>query len=389
MIKAGNHGDDVRSDCLVSLEIRESGGLDIVIRSKVGVMYEDNIRDLCREVMIFLGIEHAHVEIDDTGALPYVLAARIETAVKRARPDIDKEYLPEMADTCRYKSKPDRLRRSRLYLPGNTPKFAINAGLHNPDGAILDLEDSVAPSEKDAARILVRNTLRCVDFYGSERMVRINQIPMGLKDLRYIIPHNVHLVLIPKCETADQVHQVDAAIAEIASQCNRFEPVYLMPIIESALGVVNAYDIAAASENNVALTIGLQDYTADIGAEKTKEGHESYFARCQVVNAARAARLQPIDTVFADVGDEEGLIQSVLEAKSLGYEGKGCIHPRQIKTIHETFAPTPEELDKARKIVEAFEEAQKKGSSVTVLGTKMIDPPVVKRAQRVLKLSEA
>jgi citrate lyase subunit beta/citryl-CoA lyase len=218
-------------------------------------------------------------------------------------------------------------------------------------------------------------------------MVRINQIPMGLEDLRYIIPHNVHLILIPKCESADQVKEVDAAITEISRERGVAEPVFLMPIIESALGAIKAYEIATASPNNVALTIGLEDYTADIGTARTMEGRESFWARCQVVNAARAAGLQPIDTVFSDVADEQGLMHSILEAKSLGFEGKGCIHPLQIKTIHKGFAPTEAEVEKAKKIVEAYKEAQAKGSSVTVVGSKMIDPPVVKRALRILSLA--
>ena len=162
-----------------------------------------------------------------------------------------------------------------------------------------------------------------------------------------------------------------------------------MPIVESALGVIRAYEIASASPNVVALAIGLEDYTADIGTERTREGRESFWARSQVVNAARAAGVQPIDTVFSDVGDVEGLRESVLEAKSLGFDGKGCIHPRQIAIVHEAFAPTQTELKKARRIVNAFEGAQKKGLAAVSLGSKMIDPPVVKRALRVVKLAEA
>ena len=162
-----------------------------------------------------------------------------------------------------------------------------------------------------------------------------------------------------------------------------------MPIIESALGVIRAYEIATASDNVVALTIGLEDYTADIGTARTTEGRESFWARSQVVNAARAAGVQPIDSVFSDVSDMNALRESVLEAKALGFDGKGCIHPRQIAAIHEAFAPTAAELDKARKIVAAFEEAEAEGLGVVSLGSKMIDPPVVKRAQRVVRLARA
>ncbi|RLD03929.1 MAG: citrate lyase ACP, partial [Chloroflexota bacterium] len=218
-------------------------------------------------------------------------------------------------------------------------------------------------------------------------MVRINQGAMGLEDLAYIVPHNVNLILIPKCETADEVKQIDARIAEIAHEHGIDAPVYLMPIIESALGVVNAYQIASASENVVALAIGLEDYTADLGAPRTKEGHETFFARSQLVNAARAAGIQPIDSVFSDVSDMDALREVVEESKSLGFDGMGCIHPRQIKVIHEAFAPSETEIEKAKKIVLAFDEAAARGLGVVSLGSKMIDPPVVKRAQRTVHLA--
>ena len=240
-----------------------------------------------------------------------------------------------------------------------------------------------------AARILVRNALRSVDFKGAERMVRINQGDRGLEDLEFIAAHNVHVVLIPKVESPDQVRQVDEKIRKLLSARKIDQAVYLMPMVESALGVIRAYEIAAATDSVVGLAIGLEDYTADIGAARTKEGRESFWARSQVVNAARAAGVQPFDTVFSDVADMDGLRESVLEAKALGFDGKGCIHPRQIAVIHEAFAPTKEELEKAQGIVEAFEEAEKKGLGVVSLGSKMIDPPVVKRAQRVVRLAEA
>lgn len=389
MAVAGRRGEGVRSDCWMSLELRDSGGLDIVMKSKVASMYGEAIMRLFREGLSFFDIEHARLEIDDSGALPFTLSARLETAVRRTKSGVTKEFLPEMCKESLYHSPRERFRRSRLYLPGNEPKFMVNAGLHKPDGIILDLEDSVAPSEKDAARILVRNALRQVDFYGAERMVRINQLPAGLEDLKFVIPHNVHVILIPKCESAEQVREVDDAVSSLAGDAGVEAHVYLMPIIESAVGALRVYEIASASPRNIALTIGLEDYTADIGSARTVEGRESFWARCQVVNAARAAGIQPIDSVFSDVADEAGLIQSVLEAKSLGFEGKGCIHPRQIAVIHKGFAPTDAEIEKAKKIVSAFEEAQARGSAVTVVGSKMIDPPVVKRAQRILQLATA
>jgi len=388
-VTAGTTGPRVRSDCLVSITETGGEGRNLKIQSKVMSMYGDSIHSLVNDIFDTFNLTGVLVEIADQGALPYTMAARIETAIKRFNPSETRVYLPDTNPAAQREPIRERLRRSRLYLPGNDPKFAINAGLHDPDGVILDLEDSVAPTEKDAARILVRNTLRCVDFYGSETMVRINQLPLGLEDLEAVIPEGVHVILIPKCESAEQVIAVEERINDIRNRCGRESPVFLMPIIESAAGAFKALEIATASPSLVGLTIGLEDYTADIGTQRTAEGRESFWARCQVVNAARAAGIQPIDTVFSDVSDEEGLRLSVLEAKSLGFEGKGLIHPRQIRPTHDAFAPTQEEYARAKRIVDAFEDAKARGLGVVSLGSKMIDAPVVKRAQDTLRMAKA
>ncbi|MBU8871861.1 MAG: HpcH/HpaI aldolase/citrate lyase family protein [Gemmatimonadales bacterium] len=385
--EAGQKGPKVRSDCWVGVELKESGGLKIELKSRVEGMFGERIMAQIEAGCAALGVEHAVIQVEDQGALPFTLAARLETAVLRAGHKAKGEYLLEMKEYCLYTSNASRLRRSRLYLPGNEPKFYINAGLHDPDGLILDLEDSVAPAEKDAARCLVRNALRAVNFYGAERMVRINQGERGLEDLDWIIPHNTHLVLIPKVETTGQVTAVAERIAAIQKEHGLSEPVHLMPIVESALGAWRAFEIAAASPNVVGLAIGLEDYTADIGAQRTLEGTESFWARAQVLNGAKAAGVQPIDTVFSDVTDMDGLRDSVLEAKSLGFVGKGCIHPRQIAVVHDAFAPQDAEIEKAKRIVLAFEKADAQGLGVVSLGSKMIDAPVVKRAQTTIQIA--
>lgn len=387
--EAGQRGEKVRSDCWVRLEPRTSGGLEICVRSKVEAMYGDAVRATCRAVLEALGVLDAGVTVEDEGALDFVLAARIEAAVKRAGLRIGTAFLPAPGPGFGARTRRERFRRSRLYLPGNEPKHFLNARLHNPDGVILDLEDAVAPSEKDAARLMVRNALRAVDFGQSERMVRINQGERGLEDVDAIVPQNVHMILIPKVETAEQVKDVDAR-AEKARQAVGLEtPCLLMPIIESALGCFNALAIATASPNVAALTIGLEDYTADLGAQRTPDGRESLWARQVIVNAARAVGVTPIDTVFSDVSDMEGLRKAALEAKALGFEGKGCIHPRQVPVVHEAFAPSTDEVEKARRIVLAFEDAERKGLGVVALGSKMVDPPVVKRALRTVQIAEA
>jgi citrate lyase subunit beta/citryl-CoA lyase len=381
---AGNKGISIRSDCYVELELTKNGGIEIDLKSKVKTLFGDTIIKLCKDELKFFGIKNCKISIEDSGALDYILAARIEAAVKKCI-NTDKEFLSEMIPQNNYNTKKDTYRRSRLYLPGNTPKLALNAGIHKPDGVILDLEDSVASTKKFEAAILVRNTLRSVDFYGAERMVRINQVPKGLDDLEYIVPHNVNLILVPKCESAEQIKLVNEKIKEISKKKKVENPIYLMPIIESALGIIKSYEIATASENVVALAIGLEDYTADLGTQRTNEGKETFFARCQIVNVAKAAGIQAIDSVFSDVSDMEALKQNVLESKSLGFDGMGCIHPRQIKIIHEYFAPNEKEIERAQKVVNAFHIATEKGLGVVSLGSKMIDPPVVKRAQRTIE----
>jgi len=386
LVTAGNKGKGVRSDCFVSLELTSGGGLLVELESKVEVMYGDSIRNEIQTILSHFNIIDAMVKVEDSGALSPVIAARLEAAIKKVLPG-KKEFLLPMLTENLYQTAMDRNRFSRLYLPGNTPSLMINAGIHRPDGIILDLEDAVAPGKKDEARYLVRNALRGFDFYGAERMVRINQGERGLDDLDFLVPHNVNLILLPKCEHPEQIHAVNERILEIQQTFNMENPIWVMPIIESALGVINAYSIASAAENVVSLAIGLEDYTADIGTRRTQEATESFFARSMVVNAARAAGIQPIDSVFSDVADMEGLAENVRRSKAMGFDGMGCIHPRQIRVIHESFAPTGDEIEKAKKIVAAFHDAEEKGLGVVALGSKMIDPPVVKRALNTITLA--
>jgi citrate lyase subunit beta/citryl-CoA lyase len=386
--EAGRPGDDVRSDLHARVDLTEAGGLEIEVVSKVGSLYADSIADTVRSTLQGLGIANARVHIDDKGAVPFVIAARVEAAARRAGAPAGGDARPARTVPQRPHTAQDRLRRSRLYLPGDQPKLQLNAGLHEPDGVILDLEDSVHPESKDDARLVVRNAIRCVDFGGAELMVRINQLPLGLEDLDAAIPEGPNLVLIPKTETADQVVEVASRIREILSVAPGDEaPVWIMPILETALGIENAFAIASASPMVVALTVGLEDYTADLGVPKTLEGTESRYARGRLVNAASAAGVQAIDSVFGDVGDAQGLRDWAARSRALGFVGMGCIHPRQIRPIHEAFAPTGAEIEKALRIVAAFEEAEAKGLGVVSLGTRMVDPPVVLRAQRLVHLA--
>jgi citrate lyase subunit beta/citryl-CoA lyase len=380
---AGHCGPEVRSDLQVRIEPRQQGGLEIKLKSRVEAYYGDSIRRQAEEVLEALAVKNAHVEIRDEGALPFVIAARIEVAARRAGLGEGTLVLPDQFP-LREPSTRDSMRRSRLYVPGSEPKYFINAALHGPDGVILDLEDSVHINEKDSARLLVRNALRAVDFLNCERMVRVNQIPLGFEDLDEIVPECPDLILLPKVEHPEQVIEVDRRISKIQADYGLSRSIWLMPILESALGIENAFAVAKASERVVGLTIGLEDYTADLGVVKTSTGNESLFARQRVVNAAYAAGVQAIDSVFGDVGDMEGLRAWAGNSRALGFQGMGCVHPSQISVIHESFAPSASELEKARRILVAYDEAQAKGLGVVSLGSKMIDPPVVQRALRLM-----
>jgi len=279
-----------------------------------------------------------------------------------------------------------KIRRTRLYLPGNNPSLIFNAGLFGADTIILDLEDSVPVSEKYDTRIFVRHALEKLDFGRSETSVRINPLTteFGEADLREVLSAKPDMILLPKCETADDVLRA----AKIMDEFDAEQTILIMPILETAKGIINAHAIATSHQRVQCMAFGGEDFSADIGAKRTAEGWESFSARSMLVLAARAANVQPLDTVFSDVDDEAGLIASVKQSISLGFEGRGVIHPRQIEPIHHCFAPTAAEIEKAQAIVNAMEEAKAKGLGAVSLGRKMIDPPVAARAERILKLAK-
>jgi citrate lyase subunit beta/citryl-CoA lyase len=386
--EAGRSGKDARSDLHVVFEPRVSGGLEVELASRVAVYYGQAIRAQTCQVLRELGIEHARVQIEDQGALPFVIAARIEAATRRAGVERTRRALPDRAALPASSSR-DRLRRTRLYLPGSEPKYFVNAALYEPDAIILDLEDSVHPAEKDVARIVVRNALRTVDFGRCERMVRINQLPLGLEDLEEVVPQFPDLILLPKTEDAQQVVETDRRITEILARCAAQRPIWIMPILESALGLENAFAIARASGRVCALTLGLEDYTSDLGVVKTAAGQESLYARMRLVNAAKAAGVQAIDSAFGNVGDLEGLAHWAAQSCAMGFEGMGCVHPSQIAVVRQAFQPSPAELSKAINIARAYEEAQARGLGVVSLGSKMIDAPIVARARKLVQRARA
>lgn len=386
--EAGRPGREARSDCHVAVEPAESGGISLEIASKVDYLYANAIRSLVLDALARLGVTDARVTIEDQGAVPFVMLARVEAAVRRAWPGRSfPECLPETDPAGTVATARDRWRRSRLYLPGNEPRYLLNAHIHGADAVILDLEDAVPPAERDAALLLVRNALHALSFGVCERMVRVNQLPQGLDDIPPLVRAHVQVLLLPKCEDPEQVRAAAALVETTRAEAGIEAAVFLMPIIESPRGMLGALETAEASALVAALTWGQEDYLCEIGGRRTPGGEETLWARSQVVNAARAAGVQPIDTVYADIENLDGLRESTKRARDLGFEGKGCIHPRQVSIVNEGFTPTPAEVAEACAIIEAFEAARCEGRSVVALGRKMIDAPVVNRAGRIMELA--
>ncbi|HNW61187.1 MAG TPA: aldolase/citrate lyase family protein [bacterium] len=382
----GRAGREEKSDLAVEVELRDHGGLEITVNSSVKALYGKAISAAAEGALRELGVTHGRLGISDKGALDWVIRARIEAAVRAAGHPGTLAPVPATAGADSAGDR-NRLRRTRLYLPGSTPDLMLNAHLFGADCLILDLEDSVAPPEKFATRILVKHALRALEFGRSERIVRINPLatPFGTADLEVIVAAGPDTLLIPKCEGAADITAVEERVAALEKAAKVARPLFFMPLIETAKGVMHAYEIATSSPRNVALCFGAEDFTADLGVERTVEGKEHYVARSLIVLAARAAGIQAIDTVYSDVQDEAGLVASAREAMAQGFDGKGVIHPSQIKPVHAAFSPSPEQIEKAQRIVAALEEARAKGLGVVSLGTKMVDAPVVARAQKILE----
>ena len=284
------------------------------------------------------------------------------------------------------------MRRSMLFLPGNNPNMLINGNCLGADAVIFDLEDAVAPSEKDAARILVRNTMRYMDFRGCEIIVRINSIdtPYWQKDLDAILPYAPGLILLPKTGSAADVLVAHEYITQTEEKLGMAPgTVGLMPLIETAMGVENAFAIASATDRVKALFLGAEDLTADLQCKRTKEGREIEYARTRLVMAARAAGVEVYDTPFTDVNDDEGIEIDTALAKSLGFSGKASISPRHVDVINRVFSPTLAEIDYAYEVMEAIDLAKKQGKGAIALRGKMIDAPIVMRAQRTISMAEA
>lgn len=286
----------------------------------------------------------------------------------------------------------NKLRRTMMYVPGNNPGMIKDAHIYGADSIMFDLEDSVSLKEKDAARFLVYNALKTIDYEGTETVVRVNGLdtPFGRDDFQAIVRATPDIIRLPKTEKPEDVWEADKLISEIESEVGMENgTIKLMAAIENALGIINAYKIATASSRLMAIAIGAEDFVTDMKTTRSLEGLELLTARSQVLLAARAAKIYALDTVFSDVNDDEGFINEVKHIKQLGFDGKSVINPRQIEPVHRIYTPTDKEIDKSIRVIKAIEEAESRGSGVISLDGKMIDGPIVERANRVLELAIA
>lgn len=278
-----------------------------------------------------------------------------------------------------------------MFVPGNNPGMMADAHIYGPDSIMLDLEDSVTMAEKDAARLLVYNALKTIDYGDTEMVVRINPLntPYGKKDIEAVVKAGVDVIRMPKTETAEEVREVEREIEKVENEIGCLGRTKIMAAIESTLGIVNAYDIAVASKRMMGIALGAEDYCANLKTQRTPEGTELLLARQTIVVAARAAGIDALDTVYSNLNDMETFRKEVELIKALGFDGKSIINPRQIEIINEVFAPKQKDIDKALTILDAIKEAEKKGSGVIAVNGKMVDKPVVIRAQRTIELAIA
>ena len=283
------------------------------------------------------------------------------------------------------------MRRSMLFIPGNTPNLLINGSRLGADAVIFDLEDAVSPAEKDSARVLVRNTMKYLDYSGIETIVRINSIDTEYwkKDLDTVMEQRPDIIMLPKSGKASDVETASAYMSEVEKRLGLPDgTVKLMPLIETALGLQNAYEIASASPRVTAIFLGAEDLTADLRCKRTKEGREIDYARSRMVACARAAGVDVYDTPFTDVNDDEGIYTDAAYAKSLGFTGKASISPRHVEAINEVFSPSQKDIDYAYEVIDAIKTAKEQGRGAIALHGKMIDAPIVARARQTIEAAE-
>ena len=283
-------------------------------------------------------------------------------------------------------------KRTMLFSPADNPKMLVNAHLYGADSIIFDLEDAVKYSEKDAARDLLAEALKVMDYGDTQIYARINPLytEFGKDDVTQLVPAGLRLMRLAMCERPEQIVELDKLLTKIEKDNKiKLGLCKIQCSLETPLGVTNAVAIATASPRVESISFGAEDFTRSLGAERTKEGKEIFMARSMVVMAAAIAGVDAIDTVWSDINDEEGFRAEVKGAMNLGFAGKSCIHPSQIRIVHEIFTPSKEELEKSLAIVEAAEKADISNGGVITVNGKMVDIPVIAKAEKVVRLAKA
>ncbi|HEP1498630.1 citrate lyase beta chain / citryl-CoA lyase subunit [Streptococcus pyogenes] len=285
----------------------------------------------------------------------------------------------------------ERLRRTMMFVPGANAAMLRDAPLFGADSVMFDLEDSVSLKEKDTSRALVHFALKTFDYSSVETVVRVNGLDScGVLDIEAVVLAGVNVIRLPKTETAQDIVDVEAVIERVERE-NGIEVgrTRMMAAIESAEGVLNAREIAKASKRLIGIALGAEDYVTNMKTRRYPDGQELFFARSMILHAARAAGIAAIDTVYSDVNNTEGFQNEVRMIKQLGFDGKSVINPRQIPLVNEIYTPTKKEIDHAKQVIWAIREAESKGSGVISLNGKMVDKPIVERAERVIALATA
>ncbi len=373
-------GSENKGDCIVAAAPFDRS--EIEIRTGSENLFAVGLNAVVEETLASLGSPSVRVKVEEHGALDYVVRARVEAALRRALPDL----APWKTEIERGRTGRDRLRRTRLYAPGNNPRLLVGIELHGADCVLLDLEDSVPVAEKLAARILVKHLMASVEL--PEVWVRINPLSTyGMEDLAEVMLASPHGICLPKAESAADVADLSAELTRLEGEM-AMEPgsTFIMPIIETGKGVLHAEEIASADPRVVIMAFGAEDYTRDVGARRTQDA--LLYARSRIIAACAAAGIQASDTVYADVDDEEGLTAETEHIRDLGFVSKGAINPRQIEPMHSVFKPTDDEIEMSRRIVAVAKEAEEKGIGAVAIGGKMIDKPVLERAKRTIALAE-
>lgn len=421
-----------KSDCLVKYEAKAEP-LSIEVHSSVQSLFGNAIRTCAMQMLEEFKVTTGALLVDDDGALDLVIRARIEAVLRSAGylsqkrlfvnasseisrqtgvPTIESEKNASLDGGIERPGRSLVKQQVRLYMPGDQPHFAINADFYGADILIFDLEDSVPLARKFEARILVRRFLEnSFLFRKSERAVRINPLSTeeSVHDIVEIVPAMPDIILLPKCESAMDVERLDTLLTANEEEYGLVPgSIRIMPIIESAKGVLAAYEIARASQRNSALCFGYEDFSRDIqskpdivkvahvqddGSQKVNipsnpvSSIDSLLARQIIILASRAADIEPLDSSYSDIGNTEGLLNSCYEARALGFTGKSVIHPTQIPYVKKAFLPSDEEVQQAKAVIAAYEESLKAGKGAVAIDGQMIDIPVVEKARRIIEES--